>query len=438
MKTVGSPPSNTRSLPVASRLSRRRKKRKVSLRKILVMSIETLWSNKLRTGLTMLGVIIGISSVIMITAVGQGVQKSTASEITALGTNVMVVSAGAARTGGISLGAGSASTLTWEDAQAIAKQVPAAKSVSAFLQRPQIQVVRGNINIATTLLGTDLNYQTIKNIQPQAGLFFSQADLDASRPVAFIGSKVRDELFDTDNAVGADLRIRGKRYTVVGVGESKGLSGGEDLDDIIYIPLTNMSSQIVGNNALTGVSINGFWLEASDADQLNSAQFQVTNILRLRHGIKASSIDDFRIINFVDIMSAFNNVMGSLTLMVGAIAGISLVVGGIGIANIMLVSVMERTREIGIRKAVGATSGSILSQFLTEAIIISVVGGLIGVGLGIALAYIASLMFKFPFIVPLWSIGAGFGLSLLVGVLAGGIPARNAARLNPISALHSE
>jgi len=426
-------------LPPLNPKSRRRKKRKISFRKILIMSIETLWNNKLRTGLTMLGVIIGISSVIMITSIGQGVEKSTALEIESLGTNVMIVTAGAARTGGISLGAGSASTLTWEDSQAIAKQVLAAKSVSAFLQRGQIQVVRGNINIATTLIGTDLNYPIIKNIQPQEGLFFSQADLDASRPVAFIGSKVRDELFSTEkSAIGADLRIRGKRYTVVGVAETKGLSGGQDLDDIIYIPLTNMSSQIVGNNALTGVAINGFWLEASDANQLNSAQFQVTNILRLRHGIKTSTPDDFRIINFVDIMSAFTNVMGSLTLMVGAIAGISLVVGGIGIANIMLVSVMERTREIGIRKAVGATSGSILSQFLTEAIVISVVGGAIGVGLGIALAFGAATIFKFPFIVPLWSIGTGFGLSLIVGVLAGGIPARNAAKLNPISALHSD
>jgi len=426
-------------LPPLNPKYRRRKKRKISFRKILIMSIETLWNNKLRTGLTMLGVIIGISSVIMITSIGQGVEKSTALEIESLGTNVMIVTAGAARTGGISLGAGSASTLTWEDSQAIAKQVLAAKSVSAFLQRGQIQVVRGNINIATTLIGTDLNYPIIKNIQPQEGLFFSQSDLDASRPVAFIGSKVRDELFSTDkSAIGADLRIRGKRYTVVGVAETKGLSGGQDLDDVIYIPLTNMSSQIVGNNALTGIAINGFWLEAGDADQLNSAQFQVTNILRLRHGIKTSTPDDFRIINFVDIMSAFTNVMGSLTLMVGAIAGISLVVGGIGIANIMLVSVMERTREIGIRKAVGATSGSILSQFLTEAIVISVVGGAIGVGLGIALAFGAATIFKFPFIVPLWSIGTGFGLSLIVGVLAGGIPARNAAKLNPISALHSD
>ncbi len=419
--------------------SHRRRKRKVSLLEILIMSLETLWNNKLRTALTMLGVVIGIASVIMITSVGQGVQKSTALQIEALGTNVMVVTAGAARTGGISQGAGSASTLTLEDAEAIAKQVPAAKLVSAFLQRPQIQVVRGNINISTLLVGTDLNLPKIRNFQPQAGFFFSQNDLDEGRPVAFIGSKVRDGLFSSEkSAIGADLRIRGKKYTVVGVAETKGLSGGQDLDDVIYIPLTNMSSQIVGNNALTGVSINGFWLEARDADQLNSAQFQVTNILRLRHGLKTTDFDDFRITNFVDIMSAFDSVMGSLTLMVGAIAGISLLVGGIGIANIMLVSVMERTREIGIRKAVGATSSSILSQFLTEAILISVVGGVIGVAGGISLAYLAALIFKFPFVISTWSIAAGFGLSLVVGVLSGGIPARNAAKLNPISALRSE
>jgi putative ABC transport system permease protein len=419
--------------------SRRPRKRKVSFGEVLIMSVETLWGNKLRTGLTMLGVIIGISSVIAITSVGQGVQKSTELQIQALGTNVMVVTAGAARTGGISQGAGSASTLTWEDAKAIAKQVPAAKSVSAFLQRSSIQIVRGNTNIATILVGTDLNYPTIKNIHPEVGLFFSQGDLDAGRPVAFLGSTVRDELFNTDETViGTDLRIRGKRYTVVGVAESKGTAGGQDLDDVIYIPLTNMSAQIVGNNALTGVAINGFWLEALDGDQLNSAQFQVTNILRLRHGIHPSDVDDFRIVNLVDIISTFSSVMGSFTLMIGAIAGISLVVGGIGIANIMLVSVMERTREIGIRKAVGATGTDILRQFLTEAIVISTVGGVIGVGLGIGFAFAAATVFKFPFIVPLWSIGAGFSLSFVVGILAGGIPARNAAKLDPISALHNE
>ncbi len=365
-------------MPKSQSTKRSLRKRKVSFSQILIMSIETLWGNKLRTGLTMLGVIIGIASVIAITSIGQGVQKSTELQIQALGTNVMLVTAGAARTSGISQGVGSASTLTWEDAKAIAIQVPAAKSVTAFLQRGGIQVVRGNTNIATVLIGADLNLPAIRNIQAQVGLFFSQADLDAGKPVAFLGSKVRDQLFSSgESVIGADLRIRGKRYTVVGVAAPKGSAGGQDLDDVIYIPLTNMSAQIVGNISLTGVAINGFWLEASDPDQLESAQFQVTNILRLRHRIRPPIRDDFRITNLVDIISTFSNVMGSLTLMVGAIAGISLVVGGIGIANIMLVSVMERTREIGIRKAVGATGRDVLRQFLTESILISMIGGVI-------------------------------------------------------------
>lgn len=414
------------------------RKHKVSFSQILIMSVETLWGNKLRTGLTMLGVIIGIASVIAITSIGQGVQKQTELTIQELGTNVMLVQAGAARTGGISQGQGSASTLTWEDAKAIAKQVPAAKLVTAYLQRGSIQVVRGNINISTILVGADLNLPHIRNIQVQEGLYFNQSDLDAAKPVAFLGSEVRDQLFKSgEKVIGAELRIRGKRYTVVGVAASKGTMGGQSMDDVIYIPLTNMSAQIVGNNALTGVAINGFWVEASDPDQLNSAQFQVTNILRLRHRIRPPKRDDFQITNLVDIISTFTSVMGSLTLMVGAIAGISLVVGGIGIANIMLVSVMERTREIGIRKAVGATGRDILRQFLTESILISTIGGVIGVGFGVGLALVAATIFNFPFIVPLWSVGTGFTLSLIVGILAGGIPARNAAKLDPIAALHN-
>ena len=417
----------------------RRTKRKISLLEIFLMAVETLWSNKIRSGLTMLGIIIGISSVIAITSIGQGVQKSTELQIEALGTNVMLVSAAAARTGGISQGAGSASTLTWQDAQAIAKQVPAATAVSAFLQRGNIQVVRGDVNIATTAIGTDLNYPAVKNIQPETGVFFRQEDLDTAKPVVVLGSKVRNDLFTaSENPIGADIRIRGNRYSVVGVMEPKGSVGPQDLDDVVYLPLTNMSAQIVGNNALTGIAINGFWLESSDADELEAAQFQVTNVLRLRHHIDPPKLDDFRVTNQVDIIKTFTDIMGSLTLMVTAIAGISLVVGGIGIANIMLVSVMERTREIGLRKAVGATSSAILSQFLMESIVISSIGGAIGIAFGIAFAYAAATLFKFPFIVSLWSVVVGFVLSLIVGVLAGGIPARNAAKLDPILALHGD
>jgi putative ABC transport system permease protein len=417
----------------------RRHKRKISLLEIFLMAVETLWSNKIRSGLTMLGVIIGISSVIAITSIGQGVQRATELRIEALGTNILQVSAAAARTGGISQGAGSASTLTWEDAQAIAKQVPAATAVSAFLYRPSVQVVRGNVNISITAIGTDLNFPEVRNVRPESGVFFQQQDLDTAKAVVVIGAKVRDDLFPASaTAIGSDIRIQSKRYRVVGVMERKGAVGLQDTNNMVYLPLTNMSAEIVGNNALTGVAINGFWVKASNPDQLESAEFQVANVLRLRHDIRPPKEDDFTLTNEVDLIKTFTNIMGLLTLMVTAIAGISLVVGGIGIANIMLVSVMERTREIGLRKAVGATSGAILNQFLMESIVISSIGGGIGIALGVAIAFATATIFKFPFVVSLLSVVAGFVISLIVGVLAGGIPARNAAKLDPILALHGD
>lgn len=420
-----------------NRLPTRIRPRTVSTVEVFGMAIESLWNHKLRTGLTMLGVIIGISSVISITSVGQGVQKSTQQQIQALGTNVMLVLAGASTSGRINLGTGSASTLTWQDAQAIATQAPAAQSVTAFLQR-QMQVVYAGQNISTSIIGTDLNYPEVKNVHPQEGQFFTQDDLDTAKPVVILGSKVRDELFGRESAVGKEIRIQRGSYRVIGVMEPKGAVGNQDQDDRVFIPLTNMSARLVGNNAIAGVAITGLWLAAKDEAQLDAAQFQVTNLLRLRHNIYPPQADDFRIINQVDIINTFSNVVGLFTVMVGAIAGISLVVGGIGIANIMLVSVVERTREIGIRKAVGATNAAILNQFLAEAVLVSVVGGGIGISLGMAIALSAATIFKFPFIVSIWSIGAGFGLSFIVGLLAGVIPARNAAKLNPIDALRSE
>lgn len=411
---------------------------KVSLLEVLTMALEALWSNRLRTCLTMLGVIIGISSVIMVTSVGQGVQKATEQQIQSLGTNVMLVLAGAARFGGISQGAGSAGTLTWEDAQAIAKQVPAAEGVTAYLQRSG-QVVYGDRNISTFILGVDLNYPRVKEIQPQEGQFFTQEDLDLANPVVVLGAQVRNDLFGgSQPAIGASIRIQSGRYRVIGVMEAKGSVGGQDQDDRVYIPLTNMSSRIVGNSAINGTAINGLWVKAKDEIQLEAAQFQVTNLLRVRHNIYPPAPDDFRISNQIDIINAFSSVVGLFTVLVGAIAGISLVVGGIGIANIMLVSVVERTREIGIRKAVGATNSAILSQFLAEAVLVSLAGGAIGITFGIGFAFAASTIFKFPFVISVWSAVAGLVLALTVGLIAGVIPARNAARLDPIAALRSD
>lgn len=410
----------------------------LSIFEVVTMAVEALWSNRLRTGLTMLGVIIGISAVIAITSVGQGVQRATEQQLQGLGTNVMQVFAGAARTGNVSQGTGSATTLTWEDAQAIAEQVPVAQAVSAYLQQT-VQVVYAQENTSVTTIGTDLSYPEVRNTFPQEGRYFNQEELDGARQVAVIGPAVRDELFGVGgNALGANIRIQGGRYQVIGVMEAKGSQGPINRDEQVYIPLTNMSARIVGNNALTGVSVTAILVQASTQEQLEAAQFQVTNLLRLRHNIYPPQADDFRIVNQADIINTLTNVVGLFTVMVVAIAGISLLVGGIGIANIMLVSVVERTREIGIRKAVGATNAAILNQFLAESVMVSTVGGGIGIGFGIAIALGAATIFRFPFVVSVWSVVVGFGLAFVVGLVAGVIPARNAAKLDPIAALRSD
>ena len=405
---------------------------------ILSMAIAALWSNKLRTGLTMLGVIIGIASVIAITSVGQGVQKATEQQIQALGADVLQIFPSAARTGGISQGVGSSSTLTWEDAKAIQAQAPAIQTVSAYLQRPG-QVVSGQDNHSTNIVGIDLNYLTARNTHLTQGRFFTQEEIEKATPIAILGSTVLEKLFGSDgNAVSRSLRIQGNSYEIIGVFESKGSEGSIDRDDQVFIPLSNMSTRIVGNNALSGVSVNGIYVKASDQDQLKTVEFQVTNLLRLRHNLAATQADDFSIRNQNDVAKTLTTVVGLFTVMVVAIAGISLVVGGIGIANIMLVSVVERTREIGVRKAVGATNSAILHQFLAESIVISIAGGCLGMGIGILVAAGAALMLQFPFVISLWSIVCGLGLSFTVGLLAGVIPARNAARLDPIAALRSD
>ena len=420
------------------KLSKYKQTRPVSMGEILSMAIEALWSNKLRTGLTMLGVIIGIASVIAISSIGQGVQKNVEQQIQALGTDVLQIFPGAARSGNVRQGLGSSSTLTWQDAKAIQENAPSAQIVSAYLQR-STQVVYGGQNTSTTVYGTDLNYPDARNIHPQEGRFFTQEELDTAKQVTVIGPTLLRNLFGQGaNPIGEKIRIQGEAYEVIGVMEAKGSQGQMDRDDAAYIPLTIMSARIVGNNALTGVSVSSILVKNSNQQQLEAAQFQVTNLLRLRHNIYPPQEDDFRITNQADIVNTFSTVVGSMTLMVVAIAAISLFVGGIGIANIMLVSVVERTREIGIRKAVGATYSAILSQFLAESVLISTLGGGIGILSGISIAFSAATIAKFPFVISVLSVIVGFGLSFLVGLVAGVIPARNAAKLDPITALRSD
>jgi putative ABC transport system permease protein len=412
--------------------------RAIDISEILSMAIEALWSNKIRTLLTMLGVIIGIASVIAITAVGLGVQQATQQQIQSLGSNVIQIFPSAAKTGGISQGLGSSTTLTWEDAEAIEKYVPGAEKVSAYLQRPG-QVVSGQDNHSTNIVGIDLDYMSTRNTKLTHGRFFTEEEMTNSSPVAILGSTVFEELFDnSEAALGSQLRIQGNKYEIIGVFEPKGSEGSIDRDDQVFIPLSNMSSRVVGNNSLNGVSVNGIYVKAKSQAEITTTQTQTTNLLRQRHNLSASQSDDFSLRTQTDVVNTFSNVVGLFTVMVAAIAGISLVVGGIGIANIMLVSVIERTREIGIRKAVGATNSAILQQFLAESILISLVGGFIGMVTGIVIAFLAATILNFPLVISVWSVVSGFVLSLIVGLLAGVIPARNAAQLDPITALRSE
>jgi putative ABC transport system permease protein len=415
-----------------------RRSHKVSQLEVAGMAIEALWSNKLRSGLTMLGVIIGISSVIAISSIGEGVQRSTENNIRGLGTDVLQVMAGSAQSGGVSQGQGSVTTLTWEDAQAIAQEAPSATVVSAYLQR-NAQVVYGEKNTSTTIYGTDLSYPAARNTFPKTGRFFTPDELESAASVAVIAPTVQKNLFPANvNPIGQKIRVQGEIYDVIGVMEAKGSQGPQDRDDAVYVPLTSMSARIIGNNSLMGISVNGIYVKGKDESQLETIQFQVTNILRLRHNITNPEDDDFRVTNQADILQTLITIMSLLTLMIVAIAGISLVVGGIGIANIMLVSVVERTREIGVRKALGATDQAILSQFLSEAVVISIVGGTVGVVIGISITFVAATAFKFPFIVSSNAVLMGVGLSTSVGLVAGVIPARNAANLEPIAALRSD
>ena len=386
----------------------------------------------------MLGVIIGIGSVISLTSIGEGIQKSTEDSIRGLGTDVLQVMAGSAESGGISQGQGSVTTLTWEDAQAIEEQAPSATVVSAYLQQ-QAQIVYGENNTSTTVYGTDLAHPEARNTFPESGRFFNDEELAIASSVAVIAPTVQKNLFPNQaNPIGENIRIQGEIYKIIGIMEVKGSQGPQDRDDAVYIPLTSMSARIIGNNSLMGVAVNGIYIKGEDESQLDTIRFQVENILRLRHGIISPEEDDFRITNQADILETLTTILGLLTTLIVAIAAISLVVGGIGIANIMLVSVVERTREIGIRKALGATERDVLSQFLAESIVISVIGGGIGIVLGVGVTFISATAFGFPFILSTTAIGAGVGLSTSVGLIAGVIPARNAAQLDPIVALRSD
>lgn len=400
---------------------------------LLKMAWRSLGANKLRTFLTMLGVIIGVTSVIALVSVGMGVKKNILDNISRLGSNMLIISPGSANRGGMRGAAGSVITLTYDDAEAIKDKIKNVAYVSPTVQG-SYQVVYGHENWNTTVTGVIPEYVSIQSLEIKSGLFFSEHDVDVRNRVAVIGPTVATNLFESVNPVGKKIRIGNAPYTIIGVLNSKGQSsGGQDQDDVVLIPLTTAQERLIGITYVRSINV-----QVSDADKMDEVQSNIEKLLRQRHRIRAGAEDDFNVRNLTSLMETMNSSATMITLLLGAIAGISLIVGGVGIMNITLASVTERTREIGIRKAIGATYSNIMLQFLIESTMISIIGGIIGIIIGIGAAQAISKFGGFTTVISSLSIIASFGFALFVGIFFGLLPARKAARLDPIEALRYE
>lgn len=400
---------------------------------LLKMAALSLKANKMRTFLTALGIIIGVSSVIGLVSVGMGVKKNVTDSISRLGSNMLIVMSGSSNRGGVRGGAGSVQTLTYDDAEAIKDKIKYVNYVSPTVQTSS-QIVYGHENWSTTVTGVVPEYVSIQSLTMQSGIFFSAHDVDVRNRVAVIGTTVATNLFGTVNPVGKKIRIGNAPYTVIGLIASKGQSsGGQDQDDVVLIPLTTAQERLLGITYVRSINV-----QVAEEDRMDEVQENIEKLLRQRHRIREGTDDDFNVRNLTSLMETMSQTTTMITLLLGSIAGISLIVGGIGIMNIMMVSVTERTREIGIRKAIGATYNSIMLQFLIESTMISILGGIIGIFFGIGLAQAISKFGNFTTVISGLSIAASFGFSLFVGIFFGMLPARKAARLDPIDALRYE
>jgi putative ABC transport system permease protein len=401
---------------------------------ILHETYSALKANKVRTGLTMLGIIIGISSVIAMVSIGNGAKASIESSIQSIGSNLVLVTPGATRSfGGASTGRGNAQTLTIEDGEAIVSKVENILA-TAFIVSSRSQVTATGTNTNTNIVGTNPNYAIARNINVDDGVFISDSAVQSASKVAVIGPTTRDDLFGVEgDAVGQSIKIKGIQFKVIGVTRAKGGSGFSNSDDTIYIPYTTAQHYISGNKYLTEIDIS-----ASDASTTTQVQADVTALLLERHKISDPTKADFSTLNQSDIIATASSVTSTFTILLGAVAGISLIVGGIGIMNMMLTTVTERTREIGLRKAIGAKKRDINIQFLIESVVLTFLGGVIGTIFGWAISYAVSSLGVLQTQVTLSSVLLAFGVSAAIGIIFGYYPARRASNLNPIEALRYE
>ncbi|TMD42982.1 MAG: FtsX-like permease family protein [Chloroflexi bacterium] len=406
----------------------------------LRLAVSGLVANRLRSALTMLGILIGVSAVILLVGVGNGSSIAVQQQIQSLGSNLLTVFPSNARAvGGVAQGFGTGSSLTLDDVTAITNKQAAPDVVTAIPSaNGRAQLIYQNQNWSSSLTGTTQNFPSVRNYQLASGQFFTAADVDGSSRVAVIGQTTVTNLFGANDPIGQTMKVNGQSFRVIGVFAQKGSSGGfNNQDDIVVVPITSAWNYLLGGR---GRNVQQIYVEATSASATTAANTEVTQILLDRHHISDPAQADFQILSQQDVLNSASQTTGVLTLMLGAIAGISLVVGGIGIMNIMLVTVTERTREIGIRKAIGARRQDILLQFLIESMFLSGVGGALGILIAFGLAPVLPLLVSaLPSpIISMPSVFMAFGISVGIGLFFGLYPANRAARLRPIEALRYE
>jgi putative ABC transport system permease protein len=399
----------------------------------LKIALRALRRNKLRTVLTMLGMIIGVAAVIAMVSIGNGAKSQVEAQIASLGENVILIFSGSVTRSGVHTGWGSAGTLTVEDAEAIQRELPAVTAISPEV-RSSGQIAAGSENWFTQIMGESPDYFTIRRWPVVQGASFSEQDVRGAAKVAVIGKTVADQLYPGEDPLGKILRVRNTPFIIAGVLKAKGVNMfGQDQDDVVVIPYTSAMKRLLGVTTLRSVLV-----QAATPALLAPTQQQITDLLRQRHRITPGKDDDFNVRTQQEIADAATATSKVMTVLLAAIASVSLLVGGIGIMNIMLVSVTERTREIGIRMAVGARGRDVLLQFLTEAVTLSVIGGVIGIGLGIGASKLLSAKMSWPTLTSPTSVVVAFFFSAAVGIFFGFYPARKASKLDPIDALRYE
>ena len=404
----------------------------------LRIALRSLRVNKLRTALTMLGIMIGVAAVIAMVSVGTGAQARVAEQIQSLGSNLIIALSGSTNQAGVRLGQGSQTTITEDDASAIAREVPAVQ-VAAPSSRGNAQVVYGNLNWSTGIQGVTADYFEARDWPVDVGRPILQEDVDGATKIALLGQTTAQNLFGDADPIGQIIRIKKVPFTVIGLLSRKGQSAwGQDQDDVILIPLSTAKKKVLGVSQANARSVGSISIKIRPDENMTEAETQIRELLRQRHRLQPAQDDDFWLRNLSEVLQTQEESSKVMTYLLAAIASVSLLVGGIGIMNIMLVSVTERTREIGLRMAVGARARDILTQFLVEAVTLSLIGGVIGIALGVGGSNAINALAEWRTVLAPEAILLAFGFSAAIGIFFGFYPARKASRLDPIEALRYE